>query len=397
MDAGERLEKIIIAGGGPAGSSLAIRLATRGFDVTLVERERFPRHKVCGEFISPECLAYFDELGVREQMLASGGTLITTTVFFEAGGRGIEVPSTWLGAGGSALSLSRAEMDHRLLQRARTVGVKVREETSVIGSNQEAGRIASINVRCGTAASEPLEADIFVDATGRARVLSRLTEKRSERDKKGARKGEKLVGFKVHLRNANIEPGCCEIYSFPGGYGGLSRIENGLANHCFLVESEIVREMKGDADRIVEEIVYKNKRAFAALRGTKKVADWLAVSVDGFGVKTLNPAAKVLTVGDSAAFIDPFTGSGMLMALESSELLAALVSRHSHDPERLAAEYRLAFRQRFTARLRVCALLRRAALAPGAAKAIISLLRTSSAARHLVARSTRRAASPDIG
>ena len=73
--------QITIVGAGPAGASLAIRLANQGFSVNLIEREKFPRHKLCGEFISPECLAHFKDLGVLDEMLDSGGERITETDF----------------------------------------------------------------------------------------------------------------------------------------------------------------------------------------------------------------------------------------------------------------------------------------------------------------------------
>ena len=395
MHVGKRPTSVLIAGGGPAGSSLAIRLVTRGFDVTLVEREKFPRHKLCGEFISPECLLHFVELGVREQMLASGGERITKTVFYDAAGRSIAVPCKWFATGGAALSLSRAEMDHKLLERAREVGVDVREEASVVGFGEENGRVTDVRVRGGDNSDQKLSADIFVDATGRASVLARLLEKRSKGKTPKKRKG--LVGFKTHLKNTNVEPGCCEIYSFHGGYGGLSPIENGSANLCFLVRSEIVRDMNGDADGIMGSVVLKNTRAFATLSQAERVSDWLAVSVDGFGLKNLDPAVNVFTIGDSAAFIDPFTGSGMLMAFESSELLARIISTYSSELKTLAMEYRLSFERRFATRLRICSMLRRAAFSPAAAKVMILLLKTNSVARQLVARSTRGRASLDAG
>src|SRR6476619_7300040 len=121
MIAGEKNQKVVIVGAGPAGSSLAIRLAEANIEVTVVEREAFPRHKLCGEFISPECLLHFEELGVREQMLGRGGARISKTAFYAPSGRSVEVPSIWFGTGGTALSLSRAEMDFRLLERARAV------------------------------------------------------------------------------------------------------------------------------------------------------------------------------------------------------------------------------------------------------------------------------------
>ena len=286
-------------------------------------------------------------------------------------------------------------MDHKLLERAREVGVDVREEASVVCFGEESGRVTDVRVRSGDNSDQKLSADIFVDATGRASVLARLLEKRSKGKTPKKRKG--LVGFKAHLKNTNVEPGCCEIYSFHGGYGGLSPIENGSANLCFLVRSEIVRDMNGDADGIMGSVVLKNTRAFATLSQAEKVSDWLAVSVDGFGLKNLDPAVNVFTIGDSAAFIDPFTGSGMLMAFESSELLARIISTYSSELKTLAMEYRLSFERRFATRLRICSMLRRAAFSPAAAKVMILLLKTNSVARQLVARSTRGRASLDAG
>ena len=82
-------QKIAIAGAGPAGSSLAIRLAEAGFDVTLIEREKFPRHKLCGEFISPECFDHFRELGVLDRMLSAGGDHISETRFYSPSGKNV--------------------------------------------------------------------------------------------------------------------------------------------------------------------------------------------------------------------------------------------------------------------------------------------------------------------
>src|SRR5882762_10374432 len=116
---------IVIAGAGPAGTSAAIHLVRRGARVLLVEQKKFPRAKLCGEFISPECLRHFELLGVAERMLSAGGECLTQTVFYSRGGRSVNVPSSWFDNQHSALGLSRAEMDHKLLERARSVGVTV--------------------------------------------------------------------------------------------------------------------------------------------------------------------------------------------------------------------------------------------------------------------------------
>ncbi len=97
---------VIIAGGGPAGASAAIHLATRGARVLLVEQKKFPRAKLCGEFISPECTPHFERLGVADRMLAAGPAKLTETVFYSRKGSSVSVPSSWFGATGIALGLA---------------------------------------------------------------------------------------------------------------------------------------------------------------------------------------------------------------------------------------------------------------------------------------------------
>jgi menaquinone-9 beta-reductase len=181
----------------------------------------------------------------------------------------------------------------------------------------------------------------------------------------------------------------CEIYSFRGGYGGLSAVENGVSNHCFLIDAKVVKEYCGNAEKIVREVVFKNRRAAETLASAVPVFDWLAVAVDGFGRKNLAPAANVLTVGDAAAFIDPFTGSGMLMALESGKIAAESIAENFNNQPQIAFNYQRLHHEKFNRRLRVCSLLRRAAFVPHFAEAVIGLLSVSNTARQVVARATR--------
>jgi flavin-dependent dehydrogenase len=391
--------KIIIVGAGPAGASAAIRLAQNGFGVTLVEREKFPRQKLCGEFISPECLAHFRELGVIDEMLSAGGERITKTVFYEPDGKSVAVPSEWFFQGGAgALSLSRAEMDFRLLEKAKAVGVEVFEEAQAIGLLTENEIVGGVKVRDKNGETKEISAALTIDATGRARVLGKLAEKNfspqghRDAEKNSKNRSPKLVGFKTHLKDAEIESGVCEIYFFRGGYGGLSRIENNLANHCFLIQAEIVKKFGGDAGLIVSEVVFQNKRARRMMTNAQADFDWLAVSVDGFGARDLNPAPHLVAIGDAGAFIDPFTGSGMLMALESGELLAQSVAENNFSPAVIAESYKSRHAEKFRKRLFVCSLMRRAAFVPSLAKSVISVLSWSEKAREILARATRAAA-----
>jgi menaquinone-9 beta-reductase len=391
--------KIAIVGAGPAGASSAIRLAKKDFRVILIERERFPRPKLCGEFISPECFRHFRELGVFNEMLAAGGGQIVKTVFYSPNGKSIAVPSEWFNKNESgALSLSRAEMDFRLLERARKIGVEVLEESPVVGLSSQLNKIKSIKLRMRNGDAKEIFADLFIDATGRARVLGKLAEREfhhrnaeTQRDKIPNPKPQisnRLVGFKAHLENARTESGACEIYFFRGGYGGLSFVENGLANFCFLIRAETVKEYSGDVRKIIKEVVFQNEQARNALKRAAPVHDWLAVTVDGFGAKELNPAKNLFAVGDAGAFIDPFTGSGMLTAFESAELLASAMAENT-VAEKIAAQYKSAHARKFRRRLFVCSVMRRAAFAPRLAENLISVLSLSDAPRKLLARATR--------
>ena len=232
--------KIVIVGGAVAGASAAIRLANSGFQVCLIERERFPRQKLCGEFVSPECLEHFRRLGVLDEMLAAGGARLTETVFYAPSGRSVAVPSEWFSTGNAALGISRAEMDFRLLERAKNLGVEVLEETQVTGLLEKNGEIRGVTAKTNNGEKVEIIADFTIDASGRAAVLANFAKKsgvgkrNEQRTTNNEQIRNRLVGFKAHLRNSKIERGRCEIYFFPGGYGGLNRVENGLANHCFL-------------------------------------------------------------------------------------------------------------------------------------------------------------------
>jgi len=380
-------QPIVITGAGPAGSSLAIRLRAQELPVVLIERYKFPRQKLCGEFISPECLAHFAELGVRDEMLVAGGDRVFETKFFEPGGRSVNVPTNWFGAGDFALSLSRARMDEILLNAAQGSGAEVLAETSVTGLIIENESVRGVRVRSVDGTTREIRAAITVDATGRARVLTKLADKHS-----GTILEQKpqFVGFKAHLTGVNLPSGVCEIYAFEGGYAGLSNVEGGEANLCFLARASLLGD-GANADSIIEDLRKQNIRARETLQNARKVHDWLAVSVPAFGFEKQPAIAGLYTVGDSAAFIDPFTGSGMLMAVESAELLAQCIETTGLDDVKLRSVYTSAHRERFRRRLRVSGILRRVAYRTSFGSAAVRLLSLSDRLPLALARRTRPA------
>jgi len=396
---------VIIAGGGPAGSSAAIELAANGARVLLVEEKTFPRAKLCGEFISPECLTHFKRLGVLDQMTSAGGTALSETVFYSRRGHSVAVPSEWFGPGATALGLSRSEMDRRLLDRAKDAGVVVLEDTHASVLIGERGSVVGISVKTDSAVNEH-HSLVTIDATGRTRALARHAGHTDAQVGKGGmtrRKKTKppFVAFKVHLENARVAGGACEIYFYSGGYGGLSGVEGGASNLCFIVSADHVRRHGSDPEVVMREVVMKNARANYTLADARARTHWLSVSLESFGRRTLTPALGLLTIGDAAAFIDPFTGSGMLMALESGQVAAEIVGGHLPKLRQdgrselsglaiLAADYRTAYSRRFDSRLRLSGLLRRAAFVPRLAETAMLLFGTSARLRRRLVRATRQ-------
>ena len=382
---------VIIAGGGPAGASAAIHLATRGARVLLAEQKKFPRAKLCGEFISPECALHFERLGVADRMFAARPARLTATVFYSRKGKSVTVPSAWFAAGGVALGLSRAEMDERLLRRAADAGARVLEDAHVVGLLSEEDHVCGVSVKVD-GIEKRYHAPLTLDATGRARALSRRLQARPNGSKL---QRASLVAFKAHLENARGAESECEIYFYRGGYGGLSSIENGLSNLCFIASARDVRAWGADPERVMREVVCQNRRAAMALAEARARTPWMAVSLDGFGRHAVAPASGMLAIGDAASFIDPFTGSGMLMALESGELAAGIIAgyleanRDGLTTPEINADYRAAYRKRFDSRLRACALLRRAAFVPGLAEVAVRLFGASDRLRHRLSRATR--------
>ena len=376
---------VIVAGGGPAGASAAIHLARDGMRVLLVEQKKFPRAKLCGEFISPECWNHFEKLGVANAMKSAGPALLEETIFYSTKGHHVAVPSKWFG-GRAAFGLSRAVMDEVLLRGAQNDGVSVLEGASIAEPIVESGSVGGVRVKTNNGHDE-YRASITVDATGRARILSRHIDRKL--DQRTVRRPS-LVAFKVHLRNTRVTPGACEIYFYPGGYGGLSTVESGTSNLCFIIAAEYVKRCDSDPDRVMREFVMKNRRAAHTLESAAPCDEWLSASWERFGRQRPSPAPGLLAIGDSAAFIDPFTGSGMLMAFESGELAAQTIVRHQTASfAGLADAYTASYNQTFAPRLRICGLLRRAAFSPRLAELGIAICGASERLRNRLARATR--------
>ena len=318
--------QITIAGGGLAGLSLGIALLRRGVDVAIIEAGRYPRHRVCGEFISgvaPETLA---ALGIAD-LFADAGRHVSLT--WHDRGRLIlteNLPQP-------ALGISRHVLDHRLAERFRELGG---------------------TLRCGERA-RPEPAEGFVWAAGRK-----------------ARPG-RWIGLKAHIRLATATD--LEMHSGGNGYCGLAGVEDGWTNVCglFLLDRDIAAR---GADLLPAYLEAGGQpRLAAALRA----ADWREgsfSSVAGFELGVQPAVPGLLCLGDAESMIPPFTGNGMSMAFQAAEqALVPLAAWARGEFSWNEARQRLGrgLRHGFRRRLLAAAVLHRALLHNGMREAVAAI------------------------
>ncbi|MFN0087926.1 MAG: NAD(P)/FAD-dependent oxidoreductase [Blastocatellia bacterium] len=391
---------VIIIGGGPSGATASTLLAREGYRILLLEKSRFPRQKLCGEFITPECMEVFERLGVGDRLAAAGAKSIRRMTIYAPDGRGLRVPMEWIADGHSgAMGLSRSRMDAILLDRARESGVEVREGFHVAPRIEIGSAESIVEGKADGETVERFSGRVVIDASGRNGAYHHHHHHhpgggpRGEGRFRWARfEGSRLFGCKVHLRGIEGLDGTGELYFFRDGYGGLSEVEGDLVNLCFITTEATLLEARGDRQRLLDLTMRTNPRANERLKGAIFEGEWLGTGPLRFGRPRTQPG--VLAIGDAGAFIDPFTGSGILLALTSGEIAAAVIHHAFYEGitsvETIIHRYEGRHRAHFGLRYRISSMLRNLAFRPAARNLLVSVLSRHKSLMRLVARGTRQ-------
>ena len=297
---------VAIAGGGLAGLAYAILMAREGFQVALFEKETYPFHRVCGEYVSMESHPFLLRLGL--QLDAMNLPRITRLQVSDTRGRILSSPLPMGGIG-----ISRHLLDLELSRIARSVGVALHEGTPVDGIRYENGQMALLT-RAGAST-----ATVCLGAFG----------KRSSLDVKWKRafisqKPDKLnnhIGVKYHIE-CDLPKDLIVLHNFENGYCGMSAIEDGRYCLCYLATAADMARCGNSIPRLEKEWLSRNpllKELFTKSRFLFNAP--VTISQVSFHKKSLIED-HVLLAGDAAGMIPPLCGNGMSMALRAAQIAA---------------------------------------------------------------------------
>jgi flavin-dependent dehydrogenase len=354
----------VVIGGGPAGSTTALLLAQRGWQVALVEKSAFPRKKVCGEFISATNIPLLDRLGVGALWRAEAGPEIRRVGLF-CGDRVAEAPMPAARSGPFGRALGRDVLDHALMEQARAAGVEVFQPWRAV-SVEKHGVVQSVLID-GKGRQAVLTAPVIIAAHG-----SWETGKLPSQPDRVNRAGD-LLGFKAHFLHASLRPDLMPLVVFPGGYGGLVWADRRrLSLSCCIRRDMLgmVRQKYGKlaaGEALSRHMMHACRGVREAIGGATLDGRWLAAGPMRPGIRA-GYADDIFRVGNSAGECHPIVAEGITMAIQSAWLLAsALAETRPRDPasRKLAgARYARAWRRLFELRVRSAAAFASIALSP---------------------------------
>ncbi len=346
----------LVIGGGPAGAACALRLARAGHRAIVLEKARFPRRKVCGEFVAASGIRELEALGLGERFAALAGppvrriALWTSRAALEA-----RLPQRH----GAARALERDALDALLLDEARASGAEVLQPMRALALSR---RKDVFQCRAGIprrGETVEIEARTVIDARGSWRPP-----------------GE-LLGFQAHFRDADLPSASIALAPFPGGYAGLVERSRGRATLACCIRCDALEHLRRPGMSAGEALFLFLKERLPLVERTfataKTEGPWLAAGPLHPGCR---PAYRdgVFAVGNAAGEAHPIVGEGIAMALGSARLLCDSLSSplkrdlSPEDEREIASRYSRAWQREFSLRLWTSASLARLAMLPSASE-----------------------------
>jgi len=334
METNLKTYQCAIVGGGLAGLCLAIQLADKGISVVVFEKNTYPFHKVCGEYISMESWNFLNELGLPLEDL-NLARIDELGISSESG----FMLNTPLPLGG--FGISRYSLDNYLCEIARKKNVNVVDNCKVFDAHKTDENSSEINtstgiyhaaIVCGTYGKY---APAFIDKEAKSTKLN-------------------YIGVKYHIKT-DLKPNRIELHNFKNGYCGVSKVDKDTYCLCYLADSNDLQQAGNDIKKLEETVLYKNpflKKYFTESEFLFKSP--LVISNVSFQKKDTYKNSFFLA-GDAAGSITPLCGNGMSMAMRASKLLAQLLLNYytkSISKDELISSYYIVWNKNFNTRIK---------------------------------------------
>jgi menaquinone-9 beta-reductase len=326
---------VAIVGGGPAGSSCAAFCAMAGLQCVILDREKFPREKVCGDCLNPSCWPVLKRLDLRQQVWNLPHSKLLSVTFIAIDGQEImlHLPSV----ADCEISVKRSLFDDLLLRRARELGTKVYEETTVtaLGKNGD--------WKIGTASGQAFHARFLIGADGRNSTVAHLCNLLP-------RPARERVALQAHVKLPPDFGNRIVLQFLPEGYSGQAPVDQNQLNLCLVGTPPAISTLRKWAERQFDLPANQPWRTITPL--------------------TRPPVAPthedLFFIGDAARVVEPFTGEGIYYAMRSGELAADAIARivNGDAQQRVLREFRRAHAQMYRGRLWINRLARAAVLRP---------------------------------
>lgn len=369
---------VIVVGAGLAGCSAAIQLAAQGVTVLLLEQAHYPTHRLCGEFLSVEVLATFVQLGILDAVREAGAHPIQEAYLTTASGA-----TFYRKLPGTALGLSRYQLDSILFKRARAAGADCRDGTSVrtVTGTLEEGFIVSTN-------QGDFRGRMVIGAFGKRSTLDRKLNRDFVRQR------SPWVACKAHYRvhTGKTElSNRIELHAFPGGYCGLSQIEAGQINVCWIAHERILQPISSAEERLTPAALFQNPVLAERLRSMHRLRTAQSLAQISFAIKD-KFEGDILMIGDAGGMITPLCGDGMAMALCSAELAVPYVVQQLQgrlSQGEFQTQYERLWQHEFKTRLQLGRLMHSLFVQPSLANVGVGICTLFPALGDWVIRSTR--------
>lgn len=297
---------VIVIGAGIAGSSCALQLAKQGHRTLLLDRQEFPRHKTCGEFMSPETREMLEYLGIH--LLGhevNPGTMEHARIIMPQGGE-ITAPLP-----GQAYGISRYVLDALLHEKALEAGTHIATKTTVMNIQKVEHQMYEVETRQGNERFR-FQAKAVIGAYGTKKPRG-VTASDDNRD------DTVYVGVKSHYSGITLPPRV-ELYFCEGGYVGMSPIENGAVNVAALLTLDAVQGSGKSVPEILHAASLTNGRLAQGIAAGTPVPG-TQVSIAPLHLSdTPEPWSEYPHIGDALLMLPPLCGDGMSVALRSSLL-----------------------------------------------------------------------------